>query len=139
MGVQTRDKAAPAVADGAMTIIAFDHVQLAMPAGGEDAARRFFEDILGLTEMPKPAELADRGGCWFERGNVCVHLGVEADFRPARKAHPAFRVSGFAALRARLDASGYVTRDDIPVAGLTRCFVDDPFGNRIELIDGSTV
>ena len=139
MGVQTRDKAARDVADGGMTIIAFDHVQLAMPVGGEDTARRFFADSLGMTEVPKPVELADRGGCWFARGNVCVHLGVEADFRPARKAHPAFRVSGFAALRARPDASGHLTRDDIPVDGLQRCFVDDPFGNRIELIDGSAV
>ena len=119
-----------------MTIIALDHVQLAMPTGGEDAARGFYAAILGLTEMPKPAELAGRGGCWFERGSVHVHLGVEADFRPAKKAHPAFRVVDLVALRIKLDGNGFVTRDDIAVEEIERCFVDDPFGNRIELIEG---
>lgn len=117
-----------------MTIVALDHVQLAMPADGEAAARRFYVDMLGLTEIPKPPELAGRGGCWFERGDVHVHLGVEADFRPAKKAHPAFRVQGLATLRAGLDRQGYSTCDDIPIDGVDRCFVDDPFGNRIELI-----
>jgi catechol 2,3-dioxygenase-like lactoylglutathione lyase family enzyme len=120
-----------------MTILALDHVQLAMPAGGEAAARGFYLAMLGLAEVPKPAELAGRGGCWFERGDVHVHLGVEADFRPAKKAHPAFRVAGLAALRSRLDTNGFATRDDVAVDGVERCFVDDPFGNRIELIEGS--
>ena len=118
-----------------MTIIALDHVQLAMPVGGETLARGFYVGILGLSEVPKPAELAGRGGCWFARGDVHVHLGVEADFRPAKKAHPAFRVAGLAALRSQLDASGYATRDDIAIDGMERFFVDDPFGNRIEQID----
>ena len=105
-----------------------------MPAGGEDAARGFYAVILGLTEVPKPAELAGRGGCWFEHGDVHIHLGVEANFHPAKKAHPAFRVSGFAGLRIQLDAGGHATRDDIAIDGMERFFVDDPFGNRIELI-----
>ncbi len=118
-----------------MTITALDHVQLAMPPGGEAAARAFYGDILGLAEVPKPAELGGRGGCWFERGAVKVHLGVEHDFRAAKKAHPAFVVARLEDLRATLQANGHITRDDVPVDGHPRCFVDDPFGNRIELID----
>ena len=111
---------------------AIDHVQLAMPRGGEAAAREFYAAKLGIPEVPKPPLLAVRGGCWFESGDVRVHLGVEDDFRPARKAHPAFRVIGLAALveRAGLDVT-WAT--DAP--GVVRGHVDDPFGNRIELID----
>jgi hypothetical protein len=72
---------------------AIDHVQLAMPKGGEEMARGFYRDLLGMLEIPRPAELARRGGCWFESGRVQVHLRVENDFRPARKAHPALRLS----------------------------------------------
>ena len=115
---------------------AVDHVQLAMPPGGEPAAERFYEGILGLDRQPKPATLAARGGCWFSNGDVVLHLGVEADFRPARKAHPALRVDGFESLCAALEQAGHVVRPDHEIPGVRRGYVDDPFGNRIELIDG---
>jgi catechol 2,3-dioxygenase-like lactoylglutathione lyase family enzyme len=116
---------------------AIDHVQLAMPGGQEETARRFYAGILGMREIPKPAELAKRGGCWFESGSVQVHLGVENDFRPAKKAHPAFKCANYNGLVAKLRASGVeVTRsEDIP--GLRRCHIHDPFGNRIEFIAAS--
>jgi catechol 2,3-dioxygenase-like lactoylglutathione lyase family enzyme len=113
-----------------------DHVQLAMPAGPEAEARAeaFFTGLLGLPRVPKPPELAARGGCWFERGTVKLHLGVEADFRPARKAHPGLRVSGLEALCRALDEAGHPTRRAEDVPGRPQWYVDDPFGNRIELI-----
>ena len=106
-----------------------------MPAGQEDAARPFYVDVLGLTEEPKPPPLAARGGCWFCGPTVTLHLGVEADFRPARKAHPAVRVEGLDELCAALDGAGHAVRFDDEVPGVRRCYVDDPFGNRIELIE----
>jgi catechol 2,3-dioxygenase-like lactoylglutathione lyase family enzyme len=115
---------------------AIDHVQLAMPPGEEDRARAFYAELLGMIEAPKPAELAKRGGCWFESGQVQVHLGVEADFRPAKKAHPALRCSDYDALTARLRSAGVQVKDDDAIPGVRRCHVSDPFGNRIELIDG---
>jgi catechol 2,3-dioxygenase-like lactoylglutathione lyase family enzyme len=115
---------------------AIDHVQLAIPRGGETAARRFYGDLLGLTEVPRPPATAARGGCWFESGEVRIHLGVEDDFRPARKAHPALRCRDYAALVARLTAAGIELRDAADLPGVTRCHVDDPFGNRIELVAG---
>lgn len=130
----------PAMTMGADTspreqIIAIDHVQLAMPAGGEDAARRFYAGVLGLTEVPKPAALAGRGGCWFASadGSVAVHLGVEVDFRPVRKAHPAFVVSDLDAVCVRLaDAGAEIVEDE--AIEVRRCYTADPFGNRIELV-----
>ena len=116
-------------------ILAIDHVQLAMPAGGEAAARAFYAGVLGLREVRKPAELAGRGGAWFEVGDVRVHLGVEEGFRPARKAHPAFLVSGLGELVALCRARGYAVSDDEPLAGYGRAYVSDPFGNRIELLE----
>ena len=113
-------------------LIDLEHVQLAMQVGGEDIARAFYVGVLGLSEAPKPAVMAARGGCWFEHGAVKVHLGAEADFRPARKAHPAFVVAGLDALLAAHELEP-TWSDDIP--GTRRCHVDDPFGNRIELID----
>lgn len=115
-------------------IRAIDHVQLTMPEGGEDAARAFYRDALGIPELPKPPHLAARGGCWFERGVLKVHLGVERDFRAARKAHPAFLVDDLAALAATLVAGGYCIVADEPLDGYDRLYVDDPFGNRIELL-----
>lgn len=111
---------------------AIDHVQLAMPAGLEDAARAFFCGVLGMSELPKPPELAKRGGCWFASGDVQVHLGVEADFRPARKAHPALRCANLAETLRRLRESGIAYEED-GATGTRRAFVHDPFGNRIEL------
>ena len=121
-----------------MRLLAIDHVQMAMPPGGEDVARGFYIGLLGLEERAKPPALALRGGCWFERGTVKLHLGVEADFRPARKAHPALLVDGLDALAERLKAAGCPVRDDELLEGYERIYVDDPFGNRIELMEPQT-
>ncbi len=118
-----------------MGIVALDHVQLAMPAGGEEQARGFYAGVLGLAEQPKPKNLRKRGGVWFASSDVRVHLGVEAGFRPAHKAHPAFRVKNLAELRARCEAAGYPTVDDEPLPGYDRFYVADPFGNRIECLE----
>lgn len=112
-----------------------DHVQLAMPAGREDEAVAFYEGVLGLPEVAKPPHLAARGGCWFERGPLKLHLGVDADFRPARKAHPALVVRGLPALVEHLRAVGVEVRDEEPLPGFDRVYVDDPFGNRLELLE----
>jgi len=114
--------------------LAIDHVQLAMPAGGEDTARRFFVDLCGMTEVPKPTELAKRGGCWFRSGTVEVHLGVEQDFRPARKAHPALVCTNYVALIAKLKAAKVSVKEDFKIPAIRRSHILDPFGNRIELI-----
>ncbi|MGD0380760.1 MAG: VOC family protein [Acidimicrobiales bacterium] len=116
-------------------LVALDHVQLAMPRGREAQARAFYQDILGLGERPKPPVLAARGGCWFSNDRVTLHLGVDEDFRPARKAHPALVVEDLDALCASLDVAGHEVRFDDEVPGIRRCYVDDPFGNRIELIE----
>jgi catechol 2,3-dioxygenase-like lactoylglutathione lyase family enzyme len=120
-----------------MRILKLDHVQLAMPSGKEDAARAFYQDTLGIPEQIKPPHLAARGGCWFERGPLKVHLGVEKDFVPARKAHPAFVVEDLPNLVARLERAGYRVVEDQPLEGYERRYVDDPFGNRIELMEPS--
>jgi catechol 2,3-dioxygenase-like lactoylglutathione lyase family enzyme len=112
-----------------------DHVQLAMPPGREDEARAFYSGLLGIPELPKPPALAARGGVWFERGELKVHLGVEREFRPARKAHPAFLVRGLEELAARLRAAGVAVVDDGLMPGHRRVYVDDPFGNRLELLE----
>jgi catechol 2,3-dioxygenase-like lactoylglutathione lyase family enzyme len=117
-----------------MRIVAIEHVQLAMPAGREAEARAFYAGLLGIPETPKPPELARRGGAWFEDGAVKLHLGVEADFRPARKAHPALLVRDLAALVQRLrEASVEIIED--PLEGHHRVYVADPFGNRLELME----
>jgi catechol 2,3-dioxygenase-like lactoylglutathione lyase family enzyme len=118
-----------------MPIKGLDHIQLAMPPKREAEARAFYAGVLGIEEAVKPPHLAKRGGCWFERGALKVHLGVEADFRPARKAHPAFIVENLAELVAALERAGHPARSDEPLVGYTRVFVDDPFGNRIELME----
>ena len=112
-----------------------DHVQLAMPAGREDEARAFYQGMLGIPEIAKPAHLAARGGCWFEDGDLKVHLGVDKDFVPARKAHPAFIVDGLRDLVKRLREAGYSVVADQPLEGFDRIYADDPFGNRIELME----
>jgi catechol 2,3-dioxygenase-like lactoylglutathione lyase family enzyme len=119
-----------------MKILSIDHVQLAMPAGEEERARAFFLNILGFTEIPKPAELAKRGGAWFQSENAQLHIGVEADFHPARKAHPAFIVDDLASLIAKAQSAGYETdTSQPPLDGYKRAHVFDPFGNRIELME----
>lgn len=117
-----------------MKIVGIDHVQLTMPAGCEDEARGFYAGLLGIPERPKPAELAKRGGVWFENDAVKVHLGVDTDFRPARKAHPALLVHDLAVLVASLRRAGVEVLDD-EMPGYYRVYVHDPFGNRLELIE----
>lgn len=117
-----------------MTLLAVEHVQLALPAGEEDRARAFYGGVLGLAEVAKPAELAGRGGCWFEAGALKVHLGVEPDFRPARKAHVAFVVDTLEPMLDAAQAAGCETSAPESPAPYRRAFVFDPFGNRLELM-----
>jgi catechol 2,3-dioxygenase-like lactoylglutathione lyase family enzyme len=120
----------------AYEITGLHHVQLAMPPAEEEAGRVFYGDLLGLTEIPKPSELAPRGGLWFRGGALEVHLGVEREgFTPARKAHPAFLVKGLDELRDRLGDAGYRIDEDAQLVGFRRFHVRDPFGNRIELLE----
>ena len=118
--------------------IAIDHVQLAMPHGAEDAARAFYSGLLGMSEIPKPAELVKRGGCWFQSGSVQIHMGVEEDFRPAKKAHPALLCASYDDLVSRLRDAGAAANEVNDIPGVRRCHVHDPFGNRIELIAAVT-
>jgi catechol 2,3-dioxygenase-like lactoylglutathione lyase family enzyme len=115
--------------------IAIDHVQLAMPAGSEPRARDFYSGQLGMKEVAKPAALAKRGGCWFESGKVQIHLGAEADFRPARKAHPALQCTDYASMLQRLQKAGIEVTEPDDIPGVRRCHIHDPFGNRIELTE----
>jgi catechol 2,3-dioxygenase-like lactoylglutathione lyase family enzyme len=119
-------------------ITGLDHVQLAMPAGGEDAADGFYRDLLGFEVIPKPEPLAARGGRWYAIGHTRLHLGVEVDFHPARKAHPALVVDGIDELAAQLARAGTEPRWEDDQPGMRHCYVDDPFGNRIELIASPT-
>lgn len=115
-------------------LVAVDHVQLAAPPGSEDLLRAFYVDVLGMTEIPKPPLLAARGGCWFRAGAVELHLGIEEDFRPARKAHPGLRVTDITACAARLEARGAPVRWDSAVPGRRRFHSSDPVGNRLEFL-----
>ncbi|MEV7418060.1 glyoxalase [Streptomyces sp. NPDC089919] len=116
-------------------LVAVDHVQLAAPPGSEDLLRTYYTGVLGMVEIPKPPVLAARGGCWFAAGPVQLHLGVEADFRPARKAHPGLRVSGIEAYAGQLEERGakVVWDDDLP--GHKRFYSEDPVGNRLEFLE----
>jgi catechol 2,3-dioxygenase-like lactoylglutathione lyase family enzyme len=118
-----------------MTILGIDHVQVAAPLECEDDARAFYCGLLGLSELEKPEALRTRGGCWFRAGAQELHVGVEEEFTPARKAHPAFAVEDLDDLGRRLRAAGYETRDDDSIPGLRRFYVEDPFGNRVELLE----
>jgi len=116
---------------------AIHHVQLSCPAGTEPELRRFYAGVLGLTEIPKPPALAARGGAWFRSGTAELHLGVEAEFRPARKAHPGLQLPDRAALEhlaGRLTAAGAEVTWDGALPGYHRCYTADPVGNRIELL-----
>jgi len=106
-----------------------------MPEGGEERAREFYQQALGIPEVPKPPYLAKRGGCWFEREELKIHLGAERDFHPAKKAHPALLVEGLRELAADLRARGYEVQPDTRLEGYVRFYVHDPFGNRIELME----
>ena len=118
-----------------MAVIGVDHVQLAMPAGREAEARAFYSGLLGIPEVAKPPALAARGGAWFEGGRAKVHLGVDPDFRPARKAHAGLLVEGLEAMIRQLRGSGCQITEDQPLDGFHRVYVDDPFGNRLELME----
>ena len=113
---------------------AIDHVQLAAPADSEDAARHFYRDLLGMQEIAKPPLLAKRGGVWFVSGPVQMHIGIEEDFRAARKAHPALRCNHYDALVKKLRTAGVEVSEADDVAGVRRAHIHDPFGNRIELV-----
>jgi catechol 2,3-dioxygenase-like lactoylglutathione lyase family enzyme len=121
-----------------MPIVGIDHVQVAIPVGSEARARAFYVDLLGLREIPKPEPLAARGGLWLVCGDRQLHLGVEGDFRAAKKAHPALVVEGIAELIERLTSSGVEVKPDDAIDGRRRAFVEDPFGNRIELVEASS-
>jgi catechol 2,3-dioxygenase-like lactoylglutathione lyase family enzyme len=116
-------------------LLALHHVQIVMPEGAEGAARAFYAGVLGLWEVEKPEPLRARGGAWFEAGEIRVHLGVETPFAPARKAHPAFAVASLPVAIRALEARGVAYRRDVDLPGMRRVYVDDPFGNRIELLD----
>jgi catechol 2,3-dioxygenase-like lactoylglutathione lyase family enzyme len=120
-----------------MVIIGIDHVQVAMPAGREEDARAFYAGLLGVPEVAKPAHLAKRGGVWFESERIKIHLGVDRDFHPATKAHPALLVSGLRELVGRLRAAGAVVVEE-EMEGYDRVYVSDPFGNRLELMEPLT-
>jgi catechol 2,3-dioxygenase-like lactoylglutathione lyase family enzyme len=119
-------------------LVGVHHVQLAMPPGEEEAAAVFYAGALGMQQVPKPEHLAARGGCWFRGDGLELHLGVEDGFRASAKAHPAIRVDGLAALRTALQAVGADVTDDTQLEGHDRCYVRDPFGNRLELIEERT-
>jgi catechol 2,3-dioxygenase-like lactoylglutathione lyase family enzyme len=119
-----------------MKILSIDHIQLAMPAGEEEKARVFFVNLLGFREIPKPPELAKRGGAWFEAGTVHLHLGAETDFHSAQKAHPAFVVDDLDGFIAKVQSAGFETDTTQPLLNdYKRAHVFDPFGNRIELME----
>lgn len=118
-----------------MPLVGLDHVQLAMPPEAEKSAVAFYSGLLGLRQVEKPPHLARRGGCWFENGDVKIHLGVEQDFRPAKKAHPALLVENLPQLVTTLSAAGVEVRQEEPLEGYERVYVNDPFGNRIELLE----
>lgn len=117
-----------------MKITRLDHVQLAMPPGGEEQARDFYGRILHLRELEKPEPLKAKGGCWFAGEGVDLHLGVQADFVPATKAHPALRVADLAMAQAELEAAGITITTDESGVGVRRFYVNDPFGNRLEFM-----
>ncbi|MEV0845360.1 VOC family protein [Streptomyces sp. NPDC049954] len=119
-------------------LAAVDHVQLAAPPGSEDALRAYYTTVLGMTEIPKPPVLAARGGCWFQAGPVQLHLGVEDDFRPARKAHPGLRVTAIEEYAARLTAHGAPVTWDDKLPGHRRFYSEDPVGNRLEFLEPLT-
>jgi catechol 2,3-dioxygenase-like lactoylglutathione lyase family enzyme len=120
-------------------ITGLDHVQLAAPPGSEPELRAYYTGVLGMTELAKPPVLAGRGGCWFAAGTAVLHLGVEQDFRPARKAHPGVRVTGIHAFAKTLQAKGAQVVWDYDLPGYERFFSEDPVGNRLEFLEPSAM
>ncbi|GGO88385.1 VOC family protein [Wenjunlia tyrosinilytica] len=119
-------------------ISSLDHVQLAAPPGSEERLRAYYLDILGMAEADKPPALATRGGCWFEAGALRLHIGIEADFRPARKAHPGITVTGIEDFARRISARGATVTWDDNLPGHRRFYSEDPFGNRLEFLEPTT-
>ena len=122
-------------AQAMIEVVGIDHIQLSMPSGGEDEARSFYVEILGLREVAKPPQLAGRGGCWFVGGDAAIHVAPEPDFRPLTKAHPALVIRDLARAREMLAAAGVAIEEDDSGLPVSRCYIRDPFGNRIELDD----
>jgi catechol 2,3-dioxygenase-like lactoylglutathione lyase family enzyme len=120
------------------SVAGIHHVQLAAPYGSEALMRDFYVGTLGMVEVPKPPVLAARGGVWFGAPGIEIHIGVEDGFRPARKAHPGILVRDLGAMAARLRAAGHEIRPDDLLPGFRRFYVDDPVGNRIELLEPLT-
>jgi catechol 2,3-dioxygenase-like lactoylglutathione lyase family enzyme len=120
-----------------MPILSLDHVQIAIPVASEDRARAFYSGILGFTEIEKPPQMAERKSIWFVAGAVNLHLGIEPDFHPAKRAHPAFVVHGLDAILAACARAGLTTKPDTSFNGFRRIHVFDPFGNRLELMERS--
>ncbi|MEB8342168.1 VOC family protein [Streptomyces endophyticus] len=118
-----------------MTLVGVDHVQLAAPPGSEEVLRSFYVDDLGMTETPKPPALAARGGCWFEAGAVRLHLGIDRDFRPAKKAHPGLLARDIEAYARRLTGRGVEVEWDDLLPGRRRFYCADPVGNRLEFLE----
>ena len=118
-----------------MPILSFDHVQVAIPAASEDRARAFYSGILGFAEIDKPPQMAERKSIWFVTGAVSLHLGIEPDFTPAKRAHPAFVVDGLDKILTACDRAGISTKPDTSFNGFRRVHVFDPFGNRLELME----
>lgn len=112
-----------------------DHVQIAAPPGCEDQARHFFGDVLGMEEIEKPDALKPNGGVWFRCGRHQIHIGVDKNFVPAKKAHPAIHVQNLAALKRRIVSTCIPVKDDELLPGAERFYVDDPFGNRFEFLE----
>ncbi len=121
-----------------MPILSLDHVQVAIPVGGETRAREFYAGILGFTEIAKPTSMADRNSIWFAAGAVNLHLGVEPEFHPAKRAHPAFVVADLDDILAACERAGLSTKPDVSFNGFRRAHVLDPFGNRLELMESET-
>ena len=117
------------------TFKSIDHIQLAAPKGSEDIARNFFKSILGIDELEKPEELKKRGGVWFQFANHQIHIGIEEPFYPAKKAHPAFEIDNIEALKIHLNKNGIQVIEDENLPGAKRCFISDPFGNRLEFLE----
>lgn len=111
-----------------------DHIQIAAPPGSEDIARSFYGELLGMTEIVKPKNLKVNGGCWFQCGSQEVHIGIQPDFTPAKKAHPGFMVNAPELLRSALQTADYIISEELPIEGRSRFFTHDPFGNRIEFL-----
>ncbi|CAM3190310.1 VOC family protein [Filibacter tadaridae] len=118
-------------------ITGLDHIQIAAPPNSEAKARIFYGKLLGMKEIPKPENLKARGGCWFLCGAQEVHIGIQSDFMPAKKAHPGFTVIALELLKTRLEKADYVVSEELPIDGRSRFFTHDPFGNRIEFLEFS--